>query len=90
MNRVFFSIKDPDPRSFNKSSKQFKKNGIQVKSGILFSEVKNFYRSYFKNKVVGIPFVTAKMAVSNISGKFFTILSTIGTLAKGSNGFGIV
>ena len=28
--------------------------------------------------------------IKNISGKFFTILSTIGTLAKGSNGFGIV
>ena len=30
------------------------------------------------------------MAVSNVSGKFLIILSTIGTLAKGSNGFGIV
>ena len=30
------------------------------------------------------------MAVSNVSGKFLIILSTMGTLAKGSNGFGMV
>ena len=64
MNKVFFSLKDPDPRSHDKSSKQFKKNRIKVSHGILSSKIKSFYRSYFKNKVAGLPFVTAKMAIS--------------------------
>ena len=62
--RVFFSIKDPDPRSYNKSTKQFKKKKIDVKSGILSSCTKNFYESYLKNKKDILPFVTAKIAIS--------------------------
>ena len=61
---VFFSIKDPDPRSHNKSTKQFKKNKIRVKSRILNFVTKNFYKSYFKSKKKILPFVTAKMAIS--------------------------
>ena len=64
IRRVFFSIKDPDPRSHNKSTKQFKKNKIRVKSQILNFVTKNFYKSYFKSKENILPFVTAKMAIS--------------------------
>ena len=64
IKRVFFSLKDPDRRSYNKSTKQLKKNKIKVQSGVLASDVKNFYRSYFKYKEGVLPFVTAKMAIS--------------------------
>ena len=64
IKRVFFSLKDPDPRSYNKSTKQFKKSKIRVKNGILNSDVGSFYKSYFKYKKNIMPFVTAKMAVS--------------------------
>ena len=64
IKRVFFSIKDPDSRSHNKSTKEFKKFKIKVKNGILDSYIKNFYKSYFKSKMNILPFVTAKMAVS--------------------------
>ena len=60
----FFSIKDPDPRSHDKSTEQLKKNKIRVKSRILSSITRNFYKSYFKSKGNIIPFVTAKMAIS--------------------------
>ena len=64
IRRVFFSLKDPDSRSYNKSTKQLTKNKIKVKSGILGNGTKNFYKSYFKYKKNILPFVTAKMAIS--------------------------
>ena len=64
IKRVFFSLKDPDPRSYNKSTNQLKKNKIKVQNGILGSDIKNFYKSYFKYKRNVLPFVTAKMAIS--------------------------
>jgi len=64
IKRVYFSLKDPDYRSFNKSTKQFKKKRIKVQNGILNKDTKNFYRSYFSYKDNELPFVTAKMAIS--------------------------
>ena len=70
IKRVFFSQKDPDSRSYDKSSKLLKKNKIYVQNGILNYDIKNFYKSYFKYKKKRLPFVTAKMAISN---DFYTI-----------------
>ena len=64
IKRVFFSVKDPDPRSYNKSAKQFKMNKVKVKNGILDFYINNFYKSYFKSKKKTLPFVTAKIAIS--------------------------
>ncbi len=64
IKRVYFSIKDPDIRSYDRSSKILKKNKIIVKKGILITELKSFYKSYFNYKKKSFPFVTAKMAVS--------------------------
>ena len=64
IKKVFFSLKDPDRRSYNKSTKELKKNKIAVQNGILSSDIKNFYKSYFKYKKNILPFVTAKMAIS--------------------------
>jgi len=64
IKKVYFSIRDPDARSFNKSSIQFKRRNISVKSGIYSKEIKNFYRSYLKYKKDSLPFVTSKLAIS--------------------------
>ena len=64
IKKVFFSVHDPDIRSFNKSSNILKKKGIKVNKGVNYKEVKDFYRSYFLFKEKKIPFVTLKLAVS--------------------------
>tara|TARA_B100000029_G_C17477359_1_gene924267 strand:+ start:71 stop:1129 length:1059 start_codon:yes stop_codon:yes gene_type:complete len=64
IKKVFFSINDPDLRSFNKSKKIFNKNRIIVKKGILESSAKKFYKSYINYKEDLLPYVTAKIAVS--------------------------
>ena len=64
IKKVFFSINDPDKRSYKKSYIKFKKNRIFVKSNILKHESSKFYKSYIKYKKNGLPFVTAKLAVS--------------------------
>ena len=64
IKRVFFSLRDPDKRSYNKSTKKFKKNNISVQNGILGFDIRNFYKSYFKYKENIMPFVTAKIAIS--------------------------
>ena len=58
IKKVFFSVHDPDLRSFNKSSNILRKKGIKVSNGINYKEIKNFYRSYFLFKEEKIPFVT--------------------------------
>ena len=68
--RVYFSVKDPDVRSFNKSEKKFKKNKIKVFKSILKKEINFFYRSYIKFKIKKLPFVTSKVAISK---DFYTI-----------------
>ena len=70
IKKVFFSIEDPDLRSFSKSSRKLRRYGIQVKKGILRSKIKNFYKSYINFKKENLPYVTCKMAVSK---DFFTI-----------------
>jgi len=70
IKKVFFSINDPDIRSFNKCSSVFKKKGIVVSNHILKNKVDFFYRSYIKNKKDNLPFVTCKLAASK---DFFTI-----------------
>jgi len=64
INKVFFSIKDPDKRSFNKSTKIFKKKNMKVNIGILSRDIKNFYKSYILSKKNKLPFVTCKLAAS--------------------------
>jgi len=69
INKVFFSVNDPDLRSFNKCSKLLKNAGIKVKRGVLKESIKKFYRSYYKMKNNKFPFVTCKLAISK---DFFT------------------
>jgi len=68
--KVFFSVRDPDLRSYNKSTAQLKKSKIDVNIGILSYPISDFYRSYFLYKSEKLPFVTCKLAASK---DFFTI-----------------
>ena len=70
IKKVFFSINDPDKRSYKKSLKKLKKNKISVSTGVLKKEINLFYKSYLKSKNENMPFVTSKMAISK---DFFTI-----------------
>ena len=70
IKKVFFSIKDPDIRSHNKSKKILLNHRIKVKSGLLSDKIKRFYKSYIKYKKESLPFVTLKLAVSR---DYFTI-----------------
>jgi len=64
IKKVFFSIKDPDQRTFNKSLKKLKKNGIKVEIGTLKEKIRSFYMSYLRYKKYDLPFVTCKLALS--------------------------
>ena len=64
IKRVFFSIKDPDKRTYNKCAQILKKNKIKVTSDLLYKDISNFYKSYIKFKENKLPFVTAKIALS--------------------------
>ena len=67
---VFFSIKDPDVRSFNKCHSKLKGKEISVKNGYLSKNINLFYSSYKNFKTNKLPFVTAKLAISK---DYFTI-----------------
>ena len=70
IKKVFFSINDPDPRSFKKCTIILRKKGVLVSNNILKNKINPFYRSYIKHKKSKLPFVTCKLAVSK---DFFTI-----------------
>ena len=70
IKKVFFSINDPDPRSFKKCSLALKKKGVVVSNYILKDKINIFYRSYIKCKKKNLPFVTCKLAISK---DFYTI-----------------
>ena len=63
IKNVFYAFEDPDNRTFKKAKKILSKKGIQAKL-IRTKKYIKFYKSYFVNKKLSIPFVTAKIAVS--------------------------
>ena len=69
IKKVYFGSYDPDIRTYKKAKFILNKKGIDVKK-IKSKNYKNFYRSYFINKKLNIPFVSAKIALSN---DFFSI-----------------
>ncbi len=70
IKKVFYSINDPDPRSYKKSLNQFRRNKIKSYVGLCSKQIKNFYKSYIMYKKNQLPFVTCKIAISR---DFFTI-----------------
>ena len=78
IKKVYFSLKDPDQRSYNKSKLSFKNNKVISQNGFNKKKIKKFYRSYLKYKSNKLPFVSAKIAISkdyyskNIKKKWIT------------------
>jgi len=64
VKKVFFSIKDPDKRSYNNSSKILRMKNINVNIGIMSNKIKEFYKSYILSRENKLPFVTCKLAIS--------------------------
>ena len=60
---VYYSFEDPDLRTFNKAKKILNLNGVKCKK-FRSKKYHKFYKSYFLNKKLSIPFVTAKIAIS--------------------------
>jgi diaminohydroxyphosphoribosylaminopyrimidine deaminase/5-amino-6-(5-phosphoribosylamino)uracil reductase len=69
IKEVYYAFEDPDIRTFKKSKKIFIQNGIKSKL-IRTKNYSEFYKSYFINKKLLIPQITAKIAVSK---DYFTI-----------------
>ena len=64
IKKVYFGSYDPDIRSYKKAKSFLKKKTIDAKK-IKSNNYKNFYKSYFINKKLNIPFISAKVAISN-------------------------
>ena len=68
INRVFYSFDDPDIRTFRKAKTELKKRLIILKK--IEPKNKDFYRSYYLNKLNNIPLIDAKIATSK---DYFTV-----------------
>ena len=69
IKKVFYAFEDPDTRTHKKAKNYLKKNKINTVL-IKTKKFKNFYSSYYLNKKLKLPFVTAKIAISK---DYFTI-----------------
>jgi len=69
IKNVFYSFNDIDTRTFKKTRKILEKKNIKTRL-IKNENFKSFYSSYYYNKKFELPFITAKIAISN---DFFTI-----------------
>ena len=67
IKKVIYSVEDSDIRSSNKSKKILRSKKIQVKSGLLKNEIKNFYKDYNYSKEKKLPYVIGKLACSSNS-----------------------
>ena len=67
IKNVYYSFNDPDSRTFKKAVKTLK-NIKKIKK--IDIKYKNFYKSYFLNKIKNFPLIDAKIAVSK---DFFSI-----------------
>ncbi len=63
IKKVFYAFEDPDTRTFKKAKNFLTRNGVETKV-IRSKKYSKFYKSYFINKKLSIPFVTGKIAIS--------------------------
>ena len=69
IKKVYYAFEDPDIRTHKKAKKILNKKGIKTKL-IKSKKYDKFYKSYFINKRLNIPFISAKVAFSK---DYFTI-----------------
>ena len=79
IKKVYYSIPDPDKRTFNKAKDFLKKFNIKVNIGIMKNDSLNFYKSYILSKdKKKLPYTDVKIAISrdyfsvNKKGKWIT------------------
>ena len=65
VKKVYYSIEDSDLRSFNNSKRILKSKKIAVKSGLLQSDAKRFYKNYDYVRKHKMPYITGKLACSS-------------------------
>ena len=65
IDKVYYSITDIDKRVKKKTYKILTKKKILVKKGLLSNKAKDLYDSYIINRNIKLPYVTAKIALSN-------------------------
>ena len=64
IDRVIFSLRDPDPRVNGKGKKKLLKNNIYVKSDVLKELGSDFYQGYILNRTQRRPKVILKLAMT--------------------------
>ncbi len=65
VKKVFYSMLDPDQRTFGKAEYLLKKSNIKVNVGLLRSKSINFYKSYILSKNINsLPYTDIKIALS--------------------------
>ena len=71
INRVIFSVNDPDKRVNGNGKKILIKNKLEVRSGILVKKTKDLYHGYFLNRIKSRPKILLKLAIT--SDNFITV-----------------
>ena len=51
LKKLYYSVDDIDIRTSKKAKKILNKKKINVHKGLLFKEINNFYKYYYKNKI---------------------------------------
>ncbi len=75
INRVVYSIKDPDLRVNGLGERSLKKEGVDVFSGLMEDEISKLYQGYILNRKFKRPKVTLKIA-SSLDGKISIMSGT--------------
>ena len=71
VKKVYYSIPDPDKRTFNKAKQLLSKSNIKVNIGIMKIDSLNFYKSYILSKErQKLPYTDVKIAISK---DYFTV-----------------
>lgn len=71
IKKVIIAMKDPNPKVLGKGIDELKKNGIEVRLGILEEKAKRLNEAYIKYITTGKPFVILKVAMT-LDGKIAT------------------
>ncbi len=71
IRKVYYAMKDPNPRVAGKSATLLRKHSLEVFGGCCSEEAASLNEAYLKFQTKGLPFVTAKVATS-LDGKIAT------------------